>query len=127
MVKSIDDIKGVQLVPIRKNSGKVIFHLSETVTIEVPNRGIRCFSKRAILRIAMLLRDSKIAQEIRTQLLNTFEHSTNEQRTVDIDEKPQLVKKDNESILYKNMPQNSVFLFLIALKPLVYKDFLKIL
>lgn len=54
------------------------------VTIKIPNRGIRLFSKRAVLRIGMLLRDSKIAREVRTQLLNTFEHSTEEQRTKDI-------------------------------------------
>ncbi len=50
----------------------------------VPNAGIRLFSKRAILRIGMLLRDSEIAKEVRTQLLNIFEHSTDEQRTEEI-------------------------------------------
>ena len=55
-------------------------------SIEVPNAGITVFSQRAILRIGMLLRDSKIAKEIRTQLLNTFENSTIEQKTSSIDE-----------------------------------------
>ena len=48
--------------------------------IEIQNNGTKCFSKRAVLRIAMLLRDSEIAKEIRTQLLNTFEVATAEQR-----------------------------------------------
>jgi len=34
------------------------------------NRGSMMFPKRAILRIGMLLRDSKVAKEVRTQLLN---------------------------------------------------------
>ena len=45
-----------------------------------------CFSKRAILRIGMLLRDSKVAQEVRTQLLNTFENASDKIKTQDIDE-----------------------------------------
>lgn len=89
-LKSISEIKGVHLVPIRIEQGKTIFQLADNITFEVPNRGIKCFSKRAILRIAMLLRDSEVAKEIRTQLLNTFEQSTPEQRTTDIDEETQL-------------------------------------
>lgn len=48
------------------------------------------FSRRAVLRIAMLLRDSEIAKEVRTQLLNTFEQTSDVQRTADIDEEQQL-------------------------------------
>lgn len=44
------------------------------------------FSPRAILRIGMLLRDSEIAKEVRTQLLNTFEVATPEQKVAAIDE-----------------------------------------
>ena len=44
------------------------------------NRRTRVFPKRAILRIGMLLRDSEVAKEVRTQLLNTFEHATDAQR-----------------------------------------------
>lgn len=36
-------------------------------------RGVALFPKRAILRVGMLLRDSEIAKEIRTQLLNVVE------------------------------------------------------
>lgn len=70
--------------------GMVGFMINENEIIWVPNAGIRMFSRRAILRIGMLLRDSKVAKEIRTQLLNTFEQATPEQRTVDIDEETQL-------------------------------------
>lgn len=49
------------------------------------------FSPRAVLRIGMLLRDSEVAKEVRTQLLNTFETTTNEQRTESIDEEGKLL------------------------------------
>lgn len=49
------------------------FQLSDGVILRVPNVGVRLFSKRAVLRIGMLLRDSVIAREVRTQLLNAFE------------------------------------------------------
>jgi len=78
-------------VPLEKNSRTVIATLSKNVKIEFSNRGLKLFSKRAVLRFGMLLRDSKIAKEVRTQLLNVFEHSTNEQKTKEIDEEKQLL------------------------------------
>lgn len=50
------------------------------------NRGNTLFPRRAILRIGMLLRDSEIAKEIRTQLLNIEEKTSNETKTMDITE-----------------------------------------
>ena len=76
---------------LEQKNGKLIVTLENNITLEIPNRGIRVFSKRAVLRIAMLLRDSEIAKEVRTQLLNTFEHSTAEQRTIEIDEETRLL------------------------------------
>lgn len=81
----------VHFEPTEILQGKTVFQIADGVTLEVPNRGIRMFSKRAILRIGMLLRDSKIAQEIRTQLLNTFEQTTDEQKTKDIDDEEKLI------------------------------------
>jgi len=49
------------------------------------------YSKRAILRFGMLLRDSTIAQEVRTQLLNVFEQSGDGQRTEQMDEETKLI------------------------------------
>lgn len=90
-IKSSKAFLNLQNVITEKQSYKTIVKISDTVTLEIPNRGIRCFSKRAILRISMLLRDSKIAQEVRTQLLNTFEHSTDEQKTMDINEETNIM------------------------------------
>lgn len=69
------------------------FKIDENTTIEINNRGIHCFPKRAILRIGMLLQDSEIAKEVRTQLLNTFEHATDDQRTVEINNEQELYIK----------------------------------
>lgn len=53
--------------------------------LRVPNVGALFFPKRAILRIGMLLRDSVVAKEVRTQLLNIVENSSDEVKTFDID------------------------------------------
>lgn len=67
-------------------NGKLVVAFNDNTELIIPNRGIKCFPKRAILRMGMLLRDSVIAKEVRTQLLNTFEHATVKQRTQTLDE-----------------------------------------
>ena len=64
------------------------------VQVVVSNRGVRCFSKRAVLRFGMLLRNSKVAQEVRTQLLNVVEHTESENPqalTAEIDNEQELL------------------------------------
>lgn len=56
-------------------NGKLVMQVDDNTTIVIPNRGIKMFPKRAILRIGMLLRDSEVAKEVRTQLLNVFENT----------------------------------------------------
>lgn len=80
-----DLLKG-QDVPLVQNQTNLVIQIDDNTHLEIPNRGIKCFSKRAILRIGMLLRDSKIAQEVRTQLLNIVEHTA--------EEKPELLTQD---------------------------------
>ncbi len=58
--------------------GKSIVTLGNNEKINIPNRGLRLFSKRAILRVGMLLRDSEVAKEVRTRLLDIV-HDTQEQ------------------------------------------------
>jgi len=62
-----------ELSKVASGRGWVEYRLDEDVTIRVPNGGVLLFPKRAVLRIGMLLRDSEVAKEVRTQLLNTFE------------------------------------------------------
>ena len=80
-----DLLKG-QDVPLVQTQTNLVIQIDDNTRLEIPNRGIKCFSKRAILRIGMLLRDSKIAQEVRTQLLNIVEHTA--------EEKPELLTQD---------------------------------
>lgn len=72
--------------------GATLFQLEDGTIIEVQNFGVRCFSARAILRIAMLLRDSEVAKEVRTQLLNVVESVEPEQRVVEINNELDLGK-----------------------------------
>lgn len=82
------------LCEVSKTANSTTYQIADNVTIVIPNRGIRCFSKRAVLRIGMLLRDSKIAQEVRTQLLNIVEHTETENPkalTAEIDNEQELL------------------------------------
>ena len=58
--------------------------------IKFANRSNTLFPRRAILRVGMLLRDSKVAKEIRTQLLNIEEKTTKEVKVQDINEEQKL-------------------------------------
>ncbi len=76
---------------LKTGRGKAIFILKNNEAIEIPNRGLRVFPRRAILRVGMLLRDSEIAKEVRTQLLNIEEKTSDETKTQDIDEEQSLM------------------------------------
>lgn len=51
-------------------------HGVQLETIKIPNRGIAVFSRRAILRLGMLLRDSTVAKLVRSYLLNIEERAS---------------------------------------------------
>lgn len=53
-----------------KNRGNYKFLLNENNSLSVGGSGIRLFPKRAILNVGMLLRDSKVAIELRKRLLD---------------------------------------------------------
>lgn len=89
-IVSLKSLKA-QFVPTKIEHGKCVLKVTNDITLEIPNRGIRMFSKRAILRVGMLLRDSKIAQEVRTQLLNTFEKTDDQQKIEDINNEEKLI------------------------------------
>ena len=85
---------------IIKTQNNISFTIADNIKVIVPNCGIKGFSKRAVLRCGMLLRDSAVAKEVRTQLLNIFEHSNDEQKIAEIDEELRL--KTNIGIAYVN-------------------------
>ena len=94
-IKTPVDFKKILMgksIPIKKMeqlNGKLVVAIDDNVTLVIPNRGIKVFPKRAILRMGMLLRDSKIAKEVRTQLLNIAENVQNEN--------PELLTKEIET------------------------------
>ena len=59
-----------------KNDIKNLIGQDVKLEITIPNRGMKLFPKRAILNIGMLLRDSKVAKEVRTRLLD-IEYESN--------------------------------------------------
>lgn len=84
--KDFSNVPGGQLKTQRGFS--VLFF--EGKEMSLPNRGLKVFSRRAVLRIGMLLRDSKIAKEVRTQLLNIEEKVDTETKLSDINEEQSL-------------------------------------
>lgn len=95
-LKRLNDFKiSSDLTSITRNSsqqgGGLIVSLGNGTEIKIPNCGVKCFPKRAVLRMGMLLRDSAIAAEVRTQILNGYEKLTPEQRTAQIDQEENLV------------------------------------
>lgn len=90
-LKSYKDFLIRQDVGLETVKGKVLLTLENGNVLSVPNRGLKVFPRRAILRIGMLLRDSAVAKEVRTQLLNIEEKTSNEIKTEDIDEEQRLI------------------------------------
>lgn len=63
----------------------------EAVVKKIPRNGSTMFSKRAVLNVGMLLRDSKVAKEVRNALLDQQEVMTDIQKTVGIDREKELI------------------------------------
>lgn len=107
VVLTKNELKG-QAVPLVQTQTGSTFSFDNGMVFKLPNRGVRAFSKRAILRIAMLLRDSEIAKEVRTQLLNTFEQTTDEQRTYSVDEEMKLAGNVTQALFSGDLQQIGV-------------------
>ena len=88
-LKSYKDFLKSSKLTLEMKKGKAVFSDGDEL-FEVPMRGIRVFPRRAILRIGMLLRDSEIAKEVRTALLNIEEKTSDETKIADITEEQQL-------------------------------------
>lgn len=76
-------------VDIKQTSITYTFEDGQIVTIN--NRGLKAFSKRAVLRIGMLLQQSSVARDVRDQLLNIEEKSSDEVKVQDINEEQSLM------------------------------------
>ena len=71
--------------------GRFDVYFSNNDKISFSPRGIGLFPRRAILRVGMLLRNSLISKEIRTQLLNIEEKTTLVQKVQEINQEQRLV------------------------------------
>ena len=70
--------------------------LGEHLEINIPNRGLNLFSKRAILNVGMLLTESSVAEEVRSRLLDVAQDAETETASIktivgEIDEEKQLM------------------------------------
>lgn len=90
-LKSYKEFLNIQNEGLETVVGKTIFLFANGESLTVPNRGLKVFPRRAILRVGMLLRDSAVAKEVRTQLLNIEEKSSNEVKVQDINEEQRLM------------------------------------
>nr|WP_088339050.1 hypothetical protein [Bacillus cereus] len=72
-------------VEITNSVGKYTIKTKDNKEYSFSNVSNALFPKRAILRVGMLLRDSEVAKEVRTQLLNIEEHTATEVKTYEID------------------------------------------
>lgn len=61
---------------LSSKQGFIVKDENDNIILQASNRGIGLFTKRAILRIGMLLRDSEVAKEVRTRLLNIYDAAT---------------------------------------------------
>lgn len=74
-----------------KEQTKVTYTFDDGQVVSINNRGLKAFSKRAVLRIGMILQQSSVAREVRTQLLNIEEKTSDEVKTYDINEEQSLM------------------------------------
>lgn len=108
-------------IKINKNRGSFEVEFSNGQKEKFAPRGVALFTRRAILRVGMLLRDSTIAKEVRTQLLNIEEKTTTEDKISSVTDEQQLMinvmyaKDDSERLLafskfndYKNRYINTL-------------------
>ena len=93
VVQTKDELLSKNILLKTKRGGFDILNDEGEVVASGSNKGIALFPKRAILRVGMLLRDSEIAEELRTQLLNLVDNTYDENPdllTKNIDEETQL-------------------------------------
>lgn len=103
---------------LKKLRGKtIVIAKADGKTYEIPSRGLRLFPKRAVLRVGMLLRDSEVAREVRTQLLNIEENTISEIKIQSITEEQQLIFNIGKAYVEGDMDS-------FAKATMAYKNFL---
>lgn len=76
---------------VEQKQTSVTYTFEDGQIVTINNRGLKAFSKRAVLRIGMILQQSSVAREVRNQLLNIEEKSSDEVKVQDINEEQSLM------------------------------------
>lgn len=76
---------------VKQKQTSVTYTFENGQVVTINNRGLKAFSKRAVLRIGMLLQQSEVAREVRNQLLNIEEKTSTETKIEDIEEEQKLM------------------------------------
>lgn len=77
---------------VRKECGNLIFKLNDTTEVVIPNRGILCFTRRAVALMGMLLEDGRVSREFRNQILNLVnDHFPNEREAESMEEEKEFI------------------------------------
>ena len=66
----------------KKELEEILKLQNATLEITIPNRGLNLFSKRAILNVGMLLVDCKVAEEVRSRLLDVAQDAETETASI---------------------------------------------
>ncbi|EGT4176548.1 TPA: hypothetical protein KQE61_003541 [Clostridioides difficile] len=82
---SIFERNPINLENVKNERTKSIVTFKNNESVSINNTGLILIPKRAILRIGMLLRDSEVAKEVRTRLLDIV-HDAEEQTEIVIEE-----------------------------------------
>lgn len=80
----------------KQTSVTYIFDNGQVVTIN--NRGLKAFSRRAVLRIGMLLQQSDVARRVRDALLDIEEKASPEVKIKDIEEEQNLMMEVGRAV-----------------------------
>lgn len=78
---------------VTKYKSHIEIPLSDGSSINIGNGKNLLFTRRSVLRIGMLLRDSEVAMEVRTQLLNIEEKVAPEVKVTEIDKEMELLQR----------------------------------
>ena len=81
----------IKKTSVEKKQTSVTYTFEDGQIVTINNRGLKAFSKRAVLRIGMILQQSSVARCVRDQLLNIEEKSSDEAKVQDINEEQNLM------------------------------------
>lgn len=81
----------VKKTSVEQKQTSVTYTFEDGQIVTINNRGLKAFSKRAVLRIGMILQQSNVARKVRTALLNIEEKTSDEVKVQDINEEQRLM------------------------------------